>query len=505
MPRTHRLALIAVLLPALMLAGCNLGSGPAPSSSTGAPAAGHFSLPTEPSVLVSTTMQNPGGIAAGYGKLTLVALDPGTGSMRWRYQTDWHPYQQVGTPLEAGGIVYTVSDPVPPANRCSNLAGNLVALRETDGRQLWSAPVGFLPTPPVTESGVVYTSALRFNECATPGSHQPFTRSYYALRGSDGHQLWRTDITADNTNTNPADGLVVDGSLQLLGGTLVLTGEASASEAGDRVGHLVAFDAGTGKLLWQNIFSTNQSIYSFTSNGLLYVRTHSGEEPTHEWTAYRASDGRQVWQVSGGYSEQFLVSNGIIYADASYEAANSTPQQPVINSQVVAVNPATEQQLWQVTSDTNDVNQSTSLLAVRDTTVYVQTGPTALVEKAPGHWRLEGLDTQTGHVRWSAPLRWSLGQVLLAQSALFGYSDDMLPGYVMALDPQDGHTIWSTAIDSSQSGAAELGYLRSLVLGDGILYAVSESSTVTAVRAEDGAALWKASTPGSEVEMSVVE
>jgi outer membrane protein assembly factor BamB len=432
-----------------MLAGCDLDGGPARSSSTGAPAAGHFALPTVPTVLVSTTIQNPGGIAAGYGKLALVALDPSTGSVRWRYQTDWHPYQLVGTPLEAAGVVYTVSDPVPPASRCANLEGNLVALRETDG-----------------------------------------------------HQLWRTDIAADNTNTNPADGLVIDGSLQLVGGTLVLTGEASASEAGDRVGHLVAFDAATGKLLWKSI--TNQSIYSFTSNGLLYVRTHSGEEPTHEWTAYRASDGRQVWQVSGGYSEQFLVSNGVIYADASYEAANSTPQQPVINSQVVAVSPATGQQLWQVTSDTNDVNQSNSLLAVRDTTVYMQAGPTAFVDKAPGHWSLEGLDTQSGRVRWSAPLRWLLGQVVLTPFALFGYSNDMLPGLVMALDPKDGHTIWSTPIGSAPTGG-ELGYLRSLVLGGGTLFAVSESSTVTAVRAQDGATLWTANTPGSEVLVSVVE
>ena len=495
----HRLA-VFVMLTTLMLAGCDFGGGPAPRS--GLVPKG-ISLPTVPRVLVSSTMQNPGGIAAGYGKLTLVALDPSDGSVRWRYQTDWHPYQLVGAPVEADGIVYTVSDPVPPTNVCSNVQGNLVALRESDGHQLWSVSVGFLPTPPVAANGVVYTSALHVNECATPASQHLFTKSYYALRASDGHQLWRTDFTQDSTETNPADSVGIDSSLQLVDGTLVAISEANVSESGDRVGQLLDVDASTGTLRWKNTFFSNQSIYSITANDLLYVRTHAAQEPTFAWTAYRASDGQQVWKVSGNYSAQFLVTEGVIYADASYETAATTPQQPVINSQVVALDAHTGQQIWQVTSNTNDINGSNSLLAVGGNTVYVQTGPTAFIEKAAGHWKLEGLDTQRGHVRWSASLQWLLGRVLLTDSALYGYSDDMLPGYMMALDPKDGHTIWSTPIDSAQNGG-ELGHLRSLVLGNGTLYAANESSTVTAVRAQDGAKLWKATIGGDEIEMTVV-
>src|SRR5260221_10303040 len=147
-----RAALLAGLLTTLMLAGCDRGVGQAPP----------ISFPTVPSVLVSSTMQNPGGIAAGYGKLTLTVLDPSNGSVRWRYQTDWHPYQGVGAPLEADGIVYTISDPVPSTKVCSNPQSKLVAIRESDGQQLWRVSVGFLPTPPMVASGVVYTSALTF-------------------------------------------------------------------------------------------------------------------------------------------------------------------------------------------------------------------------------------------------------------------------------------------------------------------------------------------------------
>ena len=494
MQRTHRLAL-SVLLAALLLAGCDLGRGPAPAPS--------ISFPTVPSVLVSSTMQNPGGIAAGYGKLTLLALDPSDGSVRWRYQTDWHPYQRVGAPVETDGIVYTVSDPIPPANGCANVQGNLVALRESDGHQLWSVPVGALPTPPVAAHGVVYTSALNVNECATPGSHQVFTKSYYALRASDGHQLWRTDLTQDTTDTNPADSVGLDSSLQIVDSTLVGTAEASVSESGDRVGHLFALDAAHGNLRWKNTFFSNQGIFSLSANGLLYVRTHSADEPTFEWTAYRASDGQPVWKVSGDYDGQFLVTDRVIYADASREVATSTPQQPLFDTQVVALDAHTGQQLWQVTSDTNDVNASSSLLAVRDNTAYVQTGPSDFTEKAAGHWKLEGVDSQSGHVRWSAPLQWLLGRVLATDSALYGYSDDVLPGHVMALDPNDGHTIWSIPIASTQNGG-ELGHLRSLVLGNGILYAANESGTVTAVRVQDGTILWKAQIEGLEVGMTAV-
>jgi outer membrane protein assembly factor BamB len=447
-------------------------------------------------------MQNPQGIAAGYGKLTLTALDPSDGTVRWRYQTDWHPYQLVGAPVEADGIVYTVSDPVPSTTVCSNVQGNLVALRESDGRQLWSVSVGSLPTPPVAANGVVYTSALKFDECATPRSHQEI-KSYYALRASDGHQLWRTDLTWDTTDTNPDNNIGLDTSLQLVDGTLIVTAEAGVSESGDRIGHLFAFDAASGRLRWKNTFFSDQSIFSMIVNGVVYVRTHPSGEPTHEWTAYRASDGQQVLKVSGAYSGQFLVTGGVIYADPSPETATSTPQQLLFDTQVAALDAHTGQQLWQVTTDTNDVNGINSLLAVRGSTVYAQAGPSSFVQKEAGHWKLEGLDSQSGRVRWSAPLQWLLGRVLLTDSALYGYSDDMLPGQVMALDPADGHTIWSTPIGSGQNGG-ELGHLRSLVLGNGTLYAANESSTVTAVRGQDGAILWKAKIEGVEVEMTVV-
>ncbi|HEV2457498.1 MAG TPA: PQQ-binding-like beta-propeller repeat protein, partial [Ktedonobacterales bacterium] len=448
-----------------------------------------------------STMQNPGGIAAGYGKLTLTALDPRDGSVRWRYQTDWHPYQLVGAPVEAGGIVYTVSDPVPPTNVCSNVQGKLVALRESDGHQLWSVSVGSLPTPPVAANGVVYTSALKVDECASPGTHQLFTKSYYALRAGDGHQLWRTDLTEDPTDTNPDHSIGLDDSLQLVDGALLATAEARVSELGDRVGHLFAFDAASGKLRWKNSFFTNQSIYSITANGLLYVRTHSAADPTHTWTAYGASDGQQVLKVSGGYSAQFLVTDGGIYADAFYDAAASTPQQPLVATQVVALDGHTGRQLWQVIADTYEVNGINALLAVRDNTVYVQEGRSAFSEKEGGHWKLEGLDPSSGNIRWSAPLQWLLGRVVVTDAALYGYSDDMLLGHLMALDLKDGHTIWNTPIDSAQNGG-ELGHLRSLVLGSGTLYAANESSTVTAVRSQDGAVLWKAQIEGNEVEMA---
>lgn len=492
MQRTHYLTLYAVLAT-LMLAGCDLGVTQSPS----------ISLPTVPSVLVSSTLQNPGGIAAGYGKLYLAALNPRDGAVRWRYQTDWLPLQQVGAPIEADGIVYTVSDPLPPTtNGCWNVQGNLVALRESDGRQLWSVSVGSLPTPPVVANGVVYTSAVKYDRCGTPGP-QTLTKSYYALRASDGHQLWRTDLTQNNTDANPDHSIGLDASLQLVDGTLVATAEANVSESGDRTGHFFAFDATSGKLRWKNTFFSNQNIYSITANGLLYVRTHQASEPTHEWTAYRASDGQQVLKVSGGYSGQFLVIGEGIYADASSETATSTPQQPVFDTKVVALDAHTGKQLWQVTSDTTDVNGINALLAVRDNTVYMQSGPSAFTEKGAGHWKLEGIDTQTGHVRWSAPLQWLLGRVVSTDSALYSYSQDMLPGHVVALDPRDGHTIWSTPIDSAQTRGA-LGYLRSLVLSDGTLYAANESSTVTALQAQNGAVLWKAKIEGIEVEMTVV-
>jgi outer membrane protein assembly factor BamB len=491
---SQRLLALFTVLTALVLAGCDRGSGQSsnPPSST---------FPTVPSVLVNSTIQNPGGIAAGYGKLTLVALDPSDGAVRWRYQSDWHPYHSVGAPVEADGIVYTFEDPVPSMAMCSEPAGNLVALRESDGHEIWSVSVGFLPTRPVVANGVVYTSALHLDECATPHP-QHEGKSYYALRASDGHQLWRADLTQDTSDANPDHSIGIDSSLQLIDGTLVATAEANVAETGDRTGHFFAFDTTSGKLRWKNTFFSNQSLYSIAANGLIYVRTHQAEAPTDDWTAYRASDGQQVLKVSGGYSGQFLVVGGMIYADATYEAATSTPQQRVFDTRVVALDAHSGQQLWQV-SDTGEVNGNAYLVAVRDNTAYVQTGPSTFTEKRASHWTLEGVDGQTGHIRWTATLRWQLGRVVMADSALYGYSNDLLPGQLMALGLGDGHSIWSTPMGSAQNGG-ELGHLRGLVLGTGVLYAVNESGMVVAVRAQDGAIRWKTQIEGDEIEMTMV-
>ena len=489
-PRTHRLALY-LMLTALMLTGCDLGGG----QSAG------ISFPTVPSVLVSSTMENPGGIAAEYGTLYLAALNPRDGSVRWRYKTDWLPLQLVEAPVEVDGIVYTVSDPIPQGNGCSNILGNLVALRESDGRQLWSVTVGSLPTPPVVANGVVYTSALKIDRCGTPGPHQ-LMKSYYALRAGDGHQLWRTDLTENSSDANPDQSIGLDTSLQLVNGTLIATAQANQSESGDRTGHLFAFDPASGKLRWKNTFFANQNIYSITANGLLYVRTHLESEPTFEWTAYRASDGQQVVKISGGYDGQFLVVGGVIYADAMREAATNTPEQRIYDSQVVALDAETGKQMWQVAPDTSDVNGINRLVAVRDNTVYMQSGPSTFTETRTGHWQLEAVDRQTGHVRWSVPLQWLLGRVVSTDSALYAYSDDLLPGHVEALDPRDGHRIWSTPIGSQNVGTPD--YPRSLMLGNGTLYAANYTSTITALQPQDGAVLWKAKMDGLRVEVTVV-
>jgi outer membrane protein assembly factor BamB len=287
-------------------------------------------------------------------------------------------------------------------------------------------------------------------------------------------------------------------------GTLIDTAETGASESGDRVGHLFAFDAASGKLRWKNTYFSNQNIDAISANGLLYVTTHQAEEPTHEWTAYRASDGQQVLQVSGGYSGRFLVLDGVIYAEATSEAATSTPQLSVFDTQVVALDAHTGQQLWQVTADSSDRNILNALLGVHNNAVYVQTGPSPFTATDAGHWKLEGVDSQSGHVRWSTPLQWLLGPVVVTDAAVYGYSTD-LPGHLLALDSADGHTLWRTPIDSGQNGGE--GGHRSLVLGNGTLYAAIDSGTLIALRAQDGAVLWTAQIEGSgtaTIEGSVV-
>ena len=95
-----------------------------------------------------------------------------------------------------------------------------------------------------------------------------------------------------------------------------------------------------------------------------------------------------------------------------------------------ALIPLTGLQLWRLAAGSGDVHGTNALLALGNGTVYMQAGPSAVAVMPANQWRLEGVDAESGHVRWTAPLRWLLGNALLTESAMYGYSDGTLPGHL---------------------------------------------------------------------------
>lgn len=190
----------------------------------------------------------------GYGEV--VALDVGTGAIRWRQRLD---SVASGAPLAAGGAVYLTSRD-----------GSAWALSQSDGRILWTVP------------GLPATTGVLGAAAPTLGGDKvffPFTSGEIGAIGLDGTPVWVGAVAGQRAGRAYANLGDLTGDPVLVGDTLYL-GTASGTTAalntttGQRIwtapegamnpplvvggsvfvvndeSRLVRLDAGTGQLIW---------------------------------------------------------------------------------------------------------------------------------------------------------------------------------------------------------------------------------------------------------------
>ncbi|MCW4008018.1 MAG: PQQ-binding-like beta-propeller repeat protein [Candidatus Bathyarchaeota archaeon] len=287
----------------------------------------------------------------------------------------------------------------------------------------------------------------------------------YVITAHDFHNnYWSYNETQPFGSPNVTDGVVFIG--------------ASGGDAGDHDAGIHAFDAHSGKKLWN--YSLDYNIYSPPTvvNGIIYIGSYRG------LYAFNALTGNKLWNYSEtwyydqqrrayqpSYNAAFhaspAISNGVVYAasdDGNLIAFNS-------NSGAILckypIRKAKESYPWYATFTSPVIVNGVIYIGSQDHSVYA-------LSAVDGHkiWNF----TTGGEVY--APLTVSEGVVYVSS----------YDGNVYALDALNGSKIWNFSVARDYYG---LGYIDSSpVIVEGKLYVGCNHYLLYALDAHNGSELW---------------
>ncbi|MGE5334967.1 MAG: PQQ-binding-like beta-propeller repeat protein [Nitrososphaerota archaeon] len=232
------------------------------------------------------------GIASNSNNHGIYALRTSDGSLLWQHPT---PDPVVADPIVANGVVYASS------------GTSLLALRASDGTLLWNLPLAANGHPDIglwlaSANGVVYVIA------GEKGQDFPFSDSgenntLLALRPGDGSQLWRIALGSDYYS-QPSTPVIANGVIYVRAGA----SREDKARGDTTAAHLYALRASDGSQLWQYqqdrtkvTWNSGQSTTSATMNPQIFQPVYAeGWVYTYDRfgdvIALRASDGALLWK-----------------------------------------------------------------------------------------------------------------------------------------------------------------------------------------------------------------
>lgn len=375
------------------------------------------------------------------------------------------------------------------------------ALRVADGSPLWSAQlIGSALAPPVVSAGAVYVTTFVVNSGPV---------YIFALRASDGKQLWHFNTQGDLWWNN----LIIDQGIVY-------------TSAHDGV---VALRASDGKMLWDTPLKGQTSVSPFARvvGGLLYASTYSnnGSNGPSTLSALRASDGSVAWSYTDPSAiDAPVVTGGVVYSDASdsllaFRAATGAllwkrpfdgfPRLESLQTEHGTLYLLIEKTI--VPTPTIQVSSPHSSLADLGAlfSAGVQARPTIPLKALKElHATLYALDSRTGSVRWSYafPGQDGASRMILDHGMIYSNAADWPTngagtGYIFALDSATGNLLWQ---DQAQPFIA----MSAAQVANGVLYVGSgdglNTTTVYALRSSDGAPLWSYPLNAAEVNSATL-
>lgn len=175
------------------------------------------------------------------------------------------------------------------------------AIRTSDGKQLWSVSLSGEFSSPVVSNGTMYMSGLTIDTSTGPGGPRPETPTVVAVRTSDGSQLWSHPLAA-NANLEGLSPLAVTDTAVCIAIT-VQSAATPGPGAPPLTSSLIALNPTTGAQVW-SVPATGIANSLLADNGTLYLSGldltstpggPGGPPQTGTLAAYQSSDGKQLW------------------------------------------------------------------------------------------------------------------------------------------------------------------------------------------------------------------
>ena len=260
---------------------------------------------------------NTGGTAPHPGEVlvtqqdAVTLLNTRTGGQIWQYRTQMDHFM----PLFSGNMVYIVSETI---NLSTPTKGTLQALDLASGHPLWNwswKEDETLPNAPTIADGIIYLSESTIRTLPeyhiSPGDYQGFV---VALRASDGKQLWKISLPGQFSPPTVANGTVYVNS-----GFAVLALRASDGkqlwqyqpEAGENFDYYTSMGS-----------QEREANVLVVQGGKLYVYLQhlEGNGWVLDLAALDSTTGRMDWLYpSHGILEPpFLLRDNTIYLSTSY-------------------------------------------------------------------------------------------------------------------------------------------------------------------------------------------
>ncbi len=480
---------LTICVLASLLAGCGVTTA-SPARTTPAR--------TTPGVFVLTA-NTPSGAHPGpaYTTLSFVASD--TGKVRWQHREElgsFFPNGNADAPVVADGVVYMVGGiNMTSTDRAHPPSGMLLALRASDGQQLWRNDVGTLASRPLMDGDTIYITAHHVVANSGP------SKTVYALNRRDGSVRWKTEIVGTGTVTD---------DLTLSHGRLFLSASQFCFDSCNAA-YFFALDTANGHIIWQQKYEGNVTILPPLVDGdAVYARILDSDVGLH---ALSAADGHQLWQdpadslfTSG---KDYLVRGGMVYTDKVTqwaEAAHFTP----LKDAMVALDGMTGAPRWQTPTDLNP-----TVLAVEGDRVIIRSeAPNPHASQTTSLYvdAISALRVSDGQRLWSVQQDAYGGTAVSAGAALY----TTLPPPTISSTPEgqleiaalrtaDGSYLWHQPVklanSLARSGANSLG----IVSPAGNLICVFSGGMLYGMRTTDGHILWSANlSPSGDIMSATI-
>jgi outer membrane protein assembly factor BamB len=407
-----------------------------------APIAGATQAPVSPNLSLYLTGQicesapPTFNATCGSGPQTLLNLRAIDGSTRWSAPASISQSTEssafIGEPVLRDGVLYAIRGGAAP----SDPAATLLALRATDGGEIWHTALDSTPLSIQVADGQVYV-LLKYQENAS------LVRVFSTRDGAPA-QYFTLPIMAGFT---VSDGLIIACDTYLFSG--------SSTSA-----NFSAWHASDGALAWSETLpvgaQTGPSAVPCAlgiGGDVIYSAPYQGDAVS----AVRLSDGRPLWTASLGFVAALRLSNDHLIAVSTPSPYAAKFGQPAPDAEMVTALALTDgHSLWQREFAAGPVHgpYTAGFIAVDDEHAYVSTSSALRsLRLGDGAMQWERKNSQSDGQFYGRP---TVTQKTIFVSYGYDYGFEAGPvirspqsGHILALNTATGEPYWSVSVYST--------------------------------------------------------